>query len=91
MCGKAECRVLHRQKTQAQWRRKECLEILKRLATTLVMCQTSRMSTRNQAVRYALSLPVSSHSIVFPDLRESRRSISAPISLSPCSYLESCP
>jgi hypothetical protein len=22
MCGKAECRVLHRQKTQAQWRRR---------------------------------------------------------------------
>ena len=41
--------------------------------------------------RYTLSLPVNSHSIVFPVLSASRRSTSAPISLRPCSYLESCP
>jgi hypothetical protein len=39
----------------------------------------------------SLSLPVNNHSIVFPDVRAKRRSTAAPISLLPCSYLESCP
>ena len=35
--------------------------------------------------------PAYNHSIVFPDLRTKRRSTATPISLLPCSYLESCP
>jgi len=41
--------------------------------------------------RHNVSLPVNSHSIVFPDLRANRSSTAAPISLFPCSYFESCP
>jgi hypothetical protein len=44
-----------------------------------------------RAFHETLFFPVNNHSIVFPDLRASRRRTTAPISLLPCSYLESCP